>query len=87
MNILKSIQEHEIDIDYARKCIEANKHNHITATYYLKLKKHIRGGGESLADARKPTYDPNVFLRRVPNLRNLLKDEKQQTKDVFDPPK
>ena len=52
VNILKSIKEHDIDIDYARKCIEANKHNHITATYYLMLKKHIRGGGESIADAR-----------------------------------
>ena len=51
------------------------------------LKKHIRGGGESIADARQPTYDPNVFLRRVPNLKNLLKDEKAQGKEIFDPPK
>ena len=73
IDILKSLQKHDIDLDYARKCLEANKHNHNTATYYLTLKKHIRGGGESVADARKPNYDPKVFLKRVPNFKNLLK--------------
>ena len=32
------------------RCIEANKHNHITTTYYLLLKKHLRNGGNSVAD-------------------------------------
>ena len=41
VNILRKLEEHNIDIDYARKCIEANKHNHVTATYYLILKNHI----------------------------------------------
>jgi 5'-AMP-activated protein kinase, catalytic alpha subunit len=73
VTILKMLESHDIDVDYARKCIEANKKNHITATYFLLLKKHIRGGGESIADARKPTYDPSVFLKRVPNFRKLVK--------------
>ena len=73
IDILKQLQDHEIDVDYAKKCIEANKKNHVTACYYLLLKKHIKGGGESIADARKPTYDPQVFLKRVPNFKNLLK--------------
>lgn len=71
IDILKQLKEHDIDINYARKCIEANKHNSITSTYYLMLKKHIRGGGESIADARKPEYDPKVFMKRVPNFKNL----------------
>ena len=72
INILKLLESHNIDIDYARKCIEANKHNHVTATYNLLLKKHIKAGGKSVADARQPTYNPSIFLKRVPNLKNLL---------------
>ena len=72
INILKQLQDHNIDIDYARKCIEANKHNTVTATYYLILKKHLKAGGDSVADARKPTYNPEIFMKRVPNLKNLL---------------
>ena len=81
MKILRQLENHNIDIDYARKCIEANKHNHVTATYYLILKKHIKAGGESVADARKPSYNQEVFLKRVPNLKNLLKIEREKSKD------
>ena len=73
IDILKQLEHHDIDIDYARKCIEANKKNQITSTYYLLLKKHIKQGGESVADARKASYDPKVFLKRVPNFRKLVK--------------
>jgi 5'-AMP-activated protein kinase catalytic alpha subunit len=62
--ILKSISNYDINVEYARKCLEANKHNHITATYYLLLKRHLRSGGESIADPRSPKYDPSVFLKR-----------------------
>lgn len=51
----------------------------MTATYYLQLKKHIKAGGDSVADASKPTYDPKVFLKRVPNLKNLMIEEKEKT--------
>ena len=75
------MEDHNIEIDYARKCIEANKHNHVTATYYLILKKHIKAGGESIADARLPTYNPEVFLKRVPNLKNLLIKEREKSNE------
>lgn len=81
VNILRQLEDHNIDVDYARKCIEANKHNHVTATYYLILKKHIKGGGKSIADARQPSYDPKVFLKRVPNFKNLLKLERERSKE------
>lgn len=81
MKILKQMEDHNIEIDYARKCIEANKHNHVTATYYLILKKHIKAGGESIADARLPTYNPEVFLKRVPNLKNLLIKEREKSNE------
>ena len=84
VDILKQLEGHNIDIDYARKCIEANKHNHVTATYYLILKKHIKAGGESVADARKPSYNPTVFMKRVPNLKNLLRIEREKSKETAD---
>lgn len=81
LNILKQLEEHNIDIDYARKCLEANKHNTVTATYYLIFKKHIKAGGKSVADARLPTYDPEVFLKRIPNLKNLLEYGQEKSKE------
>lgn len=70
-DILNSLKDYDINIEYARKCIEANKHNHITSTYYLLLKKHVKAGGDSIADPRSPKYDPSYFLKRQPNFANL----------------
>ena len=44
------LEEHGFDLDYARKCIKANKHNHVTTTYYLLLQKFLRRGHKSPAD-------------------------------------
>jgi 5'-AMP-activated protein kinase catalytic alpha subunit len=66
-DIIGSLVKFDINIDYAKKCLEANKHNHITATYYLLLKKHLKNGGQSIADYRSPKYDSSVFLKRYPN--------------------
>lgn len=33
------IDQQKFDVDYSVKCIEANRHNHITATYHLIYKK------------------------------------------------
>ena len=62
--LLESLTNYNINIDYARKCIEANKHNHITATYYLLFKKHLKNGGDSIANPKSPKYDLNNFLKR-----------------------
>ena len=56
--------ELKINIDYAVKCLEANKHNHVTATYYLLLKKHLRNGGDSIADPKSANYDLKSFIKR-----------------------
>ena len=42
LNELDQYISYDFDSDYARKCIEANKHNHITATYNLMLKKQMK---------------------------------------------
>lgn len=40
---LKSlVEEYEFEFDYSIKCLEANRHNHITATYHLINKKNKR---------------------------------------------
>jgi hypothetical protein len=36
------LDEFGFDPDYAVKCIEANRHNNITATYHLLYKKALR---------------------------------------------
>ena len=42
-DFLKQIAEDfSFEMDYSIKCIEANRHNHITATYHLMLKKSKR---------------------------------------------
>lgn len=51
--ILDTMQnQYGIDKHYARKCIQANKHNHISASYYLLLKEIIKKGEKSIADVR-----------------------------------
>ena len=43
---------------YAKKCIQVNKHNQVTSTYYLLLKELIKKGEKSPADVRSADYDP-----------------------------
>ena len=55
--ILKELAKFDFDLEYSARCIEANKHNHITTTYYLLLKKHLRNGHQSSADLSSPDFD------------------------------
>jgi len=48
--------------DYARKCIEANKHNHITATYHLLMKKSLKQGKISIVDAFEVKNDLSSLM-------------------------
>ncbi len=41
----KLIEEYGFDHQYSVKCLEANRHNHITATYHLINKKNMRMKG------------------------------------------
>jgi 5'-AMP-activated protein kinase catalytic alpha subunit len=44
------MEKYDFESDHTVRCLEANKHNHVTTTYYLLLKKHLREGGTSIAD-------------------------------------
>jgi len=42
-DLLKQIvDEYDFEVDYSIKCLEANRHNHITATYHLINKRNKR---------------------------------------------
>lgn len=43
--ILNKLQDYKVDVEYVKKCIEANTHNSLTTGYYLLLKKYIKDGG------------------------------------------
>lgn len=71
--ILIKIKEFSLDTSYVQKCIEANKHNSETTTYYLLLKKHLSEGGVSTADIASPNFAPTPLVSRQTNqLEKLL---------------
>jgi hypothetical protein len=42
--VIDDLGQYNIKKDTAIRCLNANKHNHVTTTYYLHLKKLERGG-------------------------------------------
>lgn len=54
--ILAKMEEFSFSPSYVQKCIEANKHNSETTTYYLSLKKHLTEGGTSTADISSQSF-------------------------------
>lgn len=42
---LKLLENFNYDLEYAKKCLEADKHNEVTTCYYLLLKRYILNGG------------------------------------------
>ena len=69
--ILDSMKQYKINEDYARKCLEANKHNNITSTYYLLLKKIVKSGEFSIADVKSAKYDPSLFTKKAQRLNAI----------------
>ena len=49
------LDEFNYDPDYSVKCIEANRHNQITATYHLLSKKHQKRDKNFLEDGDRGT--------------------------------
>ena len=49
LDILRELKMFNYDIDFTEKSLEANRHNNLTTTYYLIMKKFIRKGGVSKA--------------------------------------
>ena len=62
IEILKKLEMYGYNLDYSKKCLEANKHNDVTTAYYLLLKKYIQDGGVSIADYG---YKPDPILSQT----------------------
>ena len=66
MDIVAMISQFEqVDEQQARKFVANNRHNPTTTIYYLLLKRHLRKGGNSIADITK--YNPDKFKLEHPN--------------------
>jgi serine/threonine protein kinase len=50
-NILNELEQYGVSPEQTQKCLEANKHNHMTTTYYLILRRHHERGGISVVNA------------------------------------
>lgn len=77
--MLKELENYNFNPEHAKKCIEANKHNHITTTYYLLLQKFIRNGGSSIADLSNLAFNKSVSTvstnhTTTPNTANTSKE-------------
>jgi 5'-AMP-activated protein kinase catalytic alpha subunit len=59
--ILQKLEMYNIDQDHGQKCIEANKHNHVTTTYYLLLKKHHAHEGVVQVPSEKSVPRPPLL--------------------------
>lgn len=70
--VLKQLEQYSIDLDYTKKCLEANKHNSCTTAYYLLLKKYIQGGGSSIADYSLNKVQYKVDLPKVDDLSMFM---------------
>ena len=81
--ILDTMQiQYGIDKHYARKCIQANKHNHISASYYLLLKEIIKRGEKSIADVRQPDYNPQLFVHTALQVRREKMRDKLENASI-----
>ena len=65
--------------DYVVRCLNANKHNHITTSYYLLLKKYQ--GIENWIDNQDfRYYDEKAVLELVKNSKKELTDNEKKPK-------
>lgn len=46
-----------LDVEKTQSSLEANRHNNLTTTYYLALKKYIKEGGETHCDLAGKDFD------------------------------
>ena len=71
--VLDMLIQYNFKKDYAVKCINANKHNHVTTTYYLLLKRYIELG--EVDDSDVEFFDD----KKIQQLTAQLKLQSQQS--------
>ena len=65
--ILEMLKKYDFDLEHSQKCIEANKHDIVTTTYYLLLKKHRASVGAAVRPVEKPTHS-DFLAMNIPML-------------------
>lgn len=69
---LKELSKYNYDIELAEKSLEANRHNNLTTTYYLILKKFLREGGISKADFSAKEFDKKAIEPNERRQKSIL---------------
>lgn len=59
--VLEQLKALGFDADHAQKSIEANRHNSVTTSYYLLLKKNLKSGVQSRADIASNAFDRTLL--------------------------
>jgi serine/threonine protein kinase len=86
LEILKQLEKYGYNLDYTKKCLEANKHNDVTTAYYLLLKKYLEDGGVSIADygyvpesvPQQQVLSPQqAYTPVIPTRRKLIKGNRR----------
>ena len=72
-------KDFNIDKSYDHKCIQANKHNHVSASYYLLFKEKIKKGEKSNADVRQPDYNSKLFTHTAKSIKRENKCKLENT--------
>lgn len=80
-NTLYGLKKYEIDVDQARGMIENNKHNNITTTYYLFLKKFLREGGQPDYSGEKELEETLSSSHSNSN-NNLVKSQSNSNSNI-----
>ena len=74
--VLSQLKNLSLDPDYVSKCLQANRHNNVTTSYYLSLKKYISEGGQTSCDLSSKSFDKSLVQlnRRKATGTNLMID-------------
>ncbi|OMJ96206.1 hypothetical protein SteCoe_164 [Stentor coeruleus] len=90
ISVLLQLRNYNYDLDYVKKCLEADKHNEVTTCYYLLLKRHILNSGSFCIEA--PLLPNKKFLLNalpgnycddlLPIFKNTKKRKTESTGDT-----
>lgn len=72
------LDEFGFDPDYSVKCIEANRHNHITATYHLLFKKALSQNKPYIASHVHGSMDRGAVERETRQSRNVATNQEKE---------
>lgn len=57
VNILEELKQFSFQPETSKRYLESNRHNHMTTTYYLVLKKNLKNNQASPADICNQAFD------------------------------